>query len=66
MKPALRIPLVLTLIVFLTGVIAIIKTSLRGGAILTTPFYIWVIASVILIAITVWSWVRSNRSSKQP
>jgi hypothetical protein len=57
MRLTLRIPLTLTIIVVITGIIAFIKINANTGALPMTSFIIWAIASVILIAITVWSWL---------
>jgi hypothetical protein len=55
MKLSLRIPLTLTIIVVVTGIIAFIKIATKAGTFSTSYFIIWIVASVILIAITVWS-----------
>jgi hypothetical protein len=55
MRLSLRIPLTLTIIVVVTGIIAFIKIHSNTGTLPTTPFIIWVIASIILIAITAWA-----------
>jgi hypothetical protein len=55
MKLSLRIPLTLTIIVVVTGIIAFIKIATKAGTFPTSYFIIWIVASVILIAITVWS-----------
>jgi hypothetical protein len=55
MRLSLRIPLGLTIAVVVIGIIAFIKISANTGALPMTPFIIWIAASVILIAITIWS-----------
>ena len=55
MRLSLRIPLGLTIAVVVIGIIAFIKISSNTGALPMTPFIIWIVASVILIAITIWS-----------
>jgi len=62
MKLSLRIPLVLTMIVFMTGVVVFIKRTVRGLSLPTTDVIIWIVASVILAGITVWSWQRGKKS----
>lgn len=62
MKPSLRIPLTVTIIVVVTGIIAFIKIASRGGAFPTTSFVVWIIASVILIGFTLWSWLKSKKN----
>ncbi len=57
MRLSLRIPLGLTIAVVVTGIIAFIKISSNTGALPMIPFIIWAIVSVILIAITIWSWL---------
>jgi hypothetical protein len=55
MRLSLRIPLTLTVIIVVTGIIAFVKISSKSGALPMTPFILWMIASVILIAISIWS-----------
>jgi len=60
MRLSLRIPLTLAIIVVVTGILAIAKISARGGTIPTTYLVAWIVGSVILIAITVLSWLRNR------
>ena len=60
MRLSLRIPLTLTIIVVVTGIIAFIKIGTRAGSFLASSFIIWIIASVVLIGITIWSWLRNG------
>jgi hypothetical protein len=55
MKLSLRIPLTLTIIVVVTGIIAFIKIASKGGAFPSAYFMIWLVISLILIGITIWS-----------
>ena len=64
MRLSLRIPLTLTVIVVVTGIIAFIKISKNAGLFPTTYFIIWIVASVILIGVTIWSWLRNKPKSK--
>ena len=64
MKLSLRIPLTLTVIVVVTGIIAFIKISKNAGPFPTTYFIIWIVGSLILFGITVWSWLRNKQKSK--
>jgi hypothetical protein len=64
MKLSLRIPLTLTVIVVVTGIIAFIKISKNAGPFPTTYLIIWLVVSVILIGITIWSWLRNKQKSK--
>jgi hypothetical protein len=57
MRLSLRIPLGLTIAVVAIGIIVFYKISSVTGVLPMTPFILWIIASVILIAITVWSWL---------
>jgi hypothetical protein len=57
----LRIPLTLTIIVVVTGIIAFIKIAMKSGAFPTVPFIIWLVGSLILIGITIWSWLRNKK-----
>lgn len=56
MKLSLRIPLTLTIIVVVTGIIAFIKIAAKAGAFPSVYFIIWLVISLILIGITIWSW----------
>jgi asparagine N-glycosylation enzyme membrane subunit Stt3 len=61
MKLSLRIPFILTVIVLMTGIIVFIKRTARGSPVPTSDFVIWIVVSVILIGITVWSWLRNKK-----
>jgi hypothetical protein len=61
MRLSLRIPLTLTIIVVVTGIIAFIKIGTKAGPFPTSYFIIWLVASVILIGITIWSWLRNRK-----
>lgn len=61
MKLSLRIPLILTIIVVVTGIIAFIKIMTKAGPFPISYFIIWIVVSVILIGITVWSWLRNKK-----
>ena len=61
MKLSLRIPLTLTIIVVVTGIIAFIKIMTKAGPFPTSYFSIWIVVSVILIGITVWAWLRNKK-----
>ena len=61
MKPSLRIPFTLTIIVVVTGIIAFIKIGTKAGPFPTSSFIIWIVVSAILIGITVWSWLRNKK-----
>jgi len=60
-KLSLRIPLILTIIVDVTGFIAYIKIAVRGGAFSTVYFVAWIVVSLILVGITIWSWLRNKK-----
>jgi UPF0716 family protein affecting phage T7 exclusion len=53
MKLSLRIPLTLTIIVVVTGIIAFIKIAGKAGAFPTTYFIIWLVAYINLVGITI-------------
>jgi hypothetical protein len=59
MKLSPRIPLTLTVIVVM-GIIAFIKIMTKA-TFPTAYFIIWIIVSVILIGITIWSWLRNKK-----
>jgi hypothetical protein len=61
MKLSLRIPLTLTIIVVVTGLIVFIRHMARAEPFPTSYFIIWIVVSVILIGITVWSWLRNKK-----
>jgi hypothetical protein len=60
MRLSLRIPLTLTIIVVVTGIIAFVRIAARGGTFSIPYFVIWIVASVILIGITIWSGLRKK------
>ena len=59
MKLSLRIALTLTIIVVM-GIITFIKIMTKASF-PTSYFIIWIVVSVILIGITVWSWLRNKK-----
>jgi asparagine N-glycosylation enzyme membrane subunit Stt3 len=62
MRLSLRIPLALTIVVVMTGIMASISRAARGKALFPTSYYIiWIVVSVILIGITIWSWQRNEK-----
>jgi hypothetical protein len=61
MKLSLRIPLILTIIVVITGIIAFIKIMTKPSPFPMSYFIIWIVVSVILIGITIWSWLRNKK-----
>jgi hypothetical protein len=34
---------------------------MKAGAFPTVPFIIWLVGSLILIGITIWSWLRNKK-----
>ncbi len=66
MKLSIRIPLGLTIAVVLTGIVAFTKINSQTGTVPMTPFILWIIASIILIAITIWSALGFKGISKRP
>jgi hypothetical protein len=62
MKPAVRIPATLTLIVVVTGILAFKRIAIRSGQLPMTYFIAWIIVSVVLIGFSIWSWRRSKRT----
>jgi uncharacterized membrane protein YidH (DUF202 family) len=61
---SIRIPLGLTIAVVIIGIVAFLRISKNAGTVPTTYFIIWIIVSIILIAITIWSWMRNRRSDQ--
>ncbi len=66
MKLSIRIPLGLTIAVVLIGIIVFTKISSQTGALPMTPFILWIIASIILIGITIWSALGFKGIKKRP
>jgi NADH:ubiquinone oxidoreductase subunit K len=60
MKLSIRIPLGLTIAVVIIGIVVFSKISSQTGALPMTPFILWIIACVILIGITIFSWIRNR------
>lgn len=61
MKLSLRIPLTLTIIVIVTGIIAFIKRAANVKPFSASSFAIWLVISLILVGITIWSWRRNQQ-----
>jgi hypothetical protein len=55
MRLSIRIPLGLTIADVIIGIVVFSKIYSSTGALPMTPFILWIIASVVLMAITVWS-----------
>ncbi len=55
MSLSIRIPMGLTIACLLIGIVAFTKIHAQTGALPMTPFIIWIVVSVLLIAITIWS-----------
>jgi lipopolysaccharide export LptBFGC system permease protein LptF len=61
MKLNTRIPLIPTIIVVVVmGIITFVKIATKA-TFPTSYFIIWILVSVILIGITVWSWLRNKK-----
>ncbi len=65
MRLSIRIPLGLTIAVVLIGIVVFTKISSQTGALPMTPFIIWLIVSIILAGITVWSALGFKGISKR-
>jgi hypothetical protein len=65
MRLSIRIPLGLTIADIITGIVVFTKISSQAGALPATPFIVWIISCVILIAITIWSALGFKGISKQ-
>jgi hypothetical protein len=61
MKLSIRIPLTVTIIVVVTGIIAFAKRMMTAGPFPTSYFVVWILVSVILIGVTVWSSLRNKK-----
>ncbi len=66
MPLSIRIPLGLTIAVVIIGIVVFTKISSQTGALPMTPFILWIIASIILIGITIWSALRPKGINKRP
>jgi hypothetical protein len=64
MKLSLRIPLTLTVVVAIAGIVIFIRNSTRGGSLPTSDFIIWGVVLVLSIGVTTWSWLRNKTKSK--
>jgi hypothetical protein len=62
MKLSLRIPLTLTMIVFMTGIITMLNHAMRGKPYPTSFLIIWIVGSVVLSGITFFSWQRDKKN----
>ena len=62
MRWFLRIPLILTVVVVMTGIIALLRRATSGKVPFPTSYVIiWIVASIILVGITIWSWQRNKK-----
>ncbi len=66
MRLSIRIPLGLTIAVVIIGIVVFSKVSSQIGALPMTPFILWIVASIILIAITIWSVLGFKGNNKRP
>jgi hypothetical protein len=64
MKLSVRIPLGLSIAVTIAGIIVFTHFSKGSGPFPTTYFIIWIVVDVILIAITIWSWLHGRRKQE--
>ncbi len=62
MKPAVRIPATITLIVVVAGILAFQRIARSSGQLPMQYFIAWIIVSVVLIGFSIWSWRRSKRT----
>ncbi len=61
MRLSLRIPLGVTITVFMLGFVVFLRELTRGKPVSTTLVIIWAIAVVILAAITIFSGLRGRK-----
>ncbi len=66
MRLSIRIPLGLTIAFVLIGIVVFTKISSQTGALPMTPFILWIIASIILLGITIWSALGFKGIIKRP
>jgi hypothetical protein len=55
MRLSIRIPLGLTIADVILGIVVFTKIHSQTGVLPMTPFILWIIVTVILIGITIWS-----------
>ncbi len=65
MRLSIRIPMGLTIADLLIGIVVFTKINSQTGALPMTPFILWIIVSVILIEITIWSMLGFKGISKR-
>ncbi len=65
MPLSIRIPLGLSIAVVVIGIVVFSKISSQTGALPMTPFILWIIASMILIAITIGSALGSKGNNNR-
>ncbi len=65
MKLSIRIPLGLTMADVILGIVVFTKIHSNTGVIPQIPFILWIIALVILIAITIWAALDFKGISKR-
>jgi len=66
MKNSLRIPLTLTVVVIMAGIAIYVNRSFISNKPLpsSSTIIIWAVVSVILVGITIWSWMRGKNNKK--
>lgn len=65
MRLSIRIPMGLTIAVVIIGIVVFTKIHANTGALPLTPFILWIVASVILLGITIWSALGFKGISKR-
>lgn len=61
MKLSIRIPMGLTIADVIIGIVVFNRISSQTGALPITPFIVWIISCVLLIGITLLSWLRNRK-----
>jgi hypothetical protein len=65
MRLSIRIPLGLTIADVILGIVVFTKIHSNTGVLPMTPFILWIIATVILLGITIWSALGFKGISKR-
>ena len=65
MRLSIRIPLGLTIADVILGIVVFTKIHSNTGTLPMTPFILWIIATVILIGVTIWSAVGFKGINKR-
>ncbi len=66
MRLSIRIPLGLTIADVILGIVIFTKIHSNTGTLPMTPFTLWIVVTVLLIGITIWSALGFKGINKRP